>query len=56
MEAKTVYFENTGEENTERTLHLAKQRAQELNIKTILVASTSGNTGAKRYQFFQDSM
>jgi len=47
MEAKIVYFENTGKENTEETLHVAKQRAEELGIKTIVVASTSGNTAVK---------
>ena len=47
MEAKIVYFENTGKENTEETLHIAKQRAEELGIKTIVVASISGNTAVK---------
>jgi len=47
MELKTTYFENTGEENTEETLRIVKQRAEELGIKTVVVASTRGDTAAK---------
>lgn len=53
MEAKIVYFENPGEENTEEVLRIAKQRAEELGIKTILVASTSGNTAVKAMEAFK---
>ena len=47
METKTTYFENTGEDNTDEVLHIVKQRAEELGIKTIIVASTRGNTAVK---------
>ncbi|MFC1971756.1 pyruvate kinase alpha/beta domain-containing protein [Chloroflexota bacterium] len=47
MEVKITYFEKPGDENTEATLALARKRAEELGIKTILVASTSGKTGAR---------
>jgi len=47
MEAKTVYFENPGSENTEEVLRIAKQRAETLGIKTILVASTKGDTAVR---------
>ena len=47
MEVKTVYFDNTGEENTDEVLRIAKQRAGELGIKTILVASSRGDTAVK---------
>lgn len=47
MEAKTTYFEKPGVENTDAVLALVKQRAKELGIKTILVASTSGKTAVK---------
>ena len=47
MEAKTVYFENPGRENTEEVLRIVKRRAEELGIKTILVASTKGNTAVQ---------
>ncbi len=47
MESKIVYFENTGPENTDETLRIAKQRAEELGIKTVLIASTRGGTAVK---------
>ena len=47
MEAKTVYFEKAGVENTDAVLALARQRARELGLKTVLVASTSGNTAVR---------
>jgi hypothetical protein len=52
MEVKTVYFENTGRKNTEEVLRIARQRAEELGIKTILVASTSGDTAVKAIKVF----
>jgi len=48
-----TYFEKPGKENTERTLDLAKKRAEELGIKTILVASTRGETGVKACETFR---
>jgi hypothetical protein len=51
---KTVYFENPGPENTKETLKLAKKRVKELGIKNILVATTSGETGAKASKLFKD--
>ncbi len=54
MEQKTVYFEKPGgEENTVQTLALAKARAAALGIKTIVVATTEGKTGAKAVDVFQ---
>jgi hypothetical protein len=53
MEAKIVYFEKTGGENTETVLALARQRAEELGIKTILVASTTGKTAVKAMDAFK---
>jgi len=48
-----TYFEKPGEENTQRTFDLAKRRAEELGIKTILVASTRGETGVRACEVFQ---
>ena len=53
MEVKTVYFENPGSENTDEVLGIAKQRAQELGIKTIVLASTGGDTAVKAMAAFQ---
>ena len=47
MELKTVYFKKPGVENTDEALRIAKQRAEELGIKTILVASHTGYTAVK---------
>jgi hypothetical protein len=52
MESKTLYFENREKENTEQTFTAAKQRAQELGIKTFVVASTSGRTGVQAMNVF----
>jgi len=40
-----VYFEKPGEENTHRTLEVSAQRAQKLDIRDIVIATTSGKTG-----------
>ncbi len=47
MELKTTYFENPGKENTKEVLRIVRQRAEELGIKTIVIASTGGDTAAK---------
>jgi len=53
MELKTVYFEKPGgEENTAKTLALAKARAGELGIKKVVVASTVGDTAVKAVKVF----
>ena len=48
-----IYFDKPGEANTERTLEIARARAEELSIGTILVATTSGATGARAGQVFE---
>lgn len=50
---KTVYFEEPGAKNTEETLMLAKNRADELKINDIVVASTTGNTGIRASELFK---
>ncbi|MHA2402445.1 MAG: pyruvate kinase alpha/beta domain-containing protein [Candidatus Kariarchaeaceae archaeon] len=47
MQAETVYFEKPGRENTEKVLRLVKQRADNLDIKTVVVASTTGDTAVQ---------
>ncbi|MBC8447696.1 MAG: hypothetical protein H8D78_08105 [Chloroflexi bacterium] len=53
VQVTAAYFEKPGKENTQRTFELAKKRAEELGIKTILVASTRGETGAKACEAFR---
>lgn len=47
MELKTVYFEQPGKDNTDTVLNLVNQRIRELGIKTVVVASTTGETAVK---------
>jgi len=49
---KIFYFEKPGEDNTLDAARFAIERAKELKIKTIVVASTSGKTA----QIFFDAM
>jgi len=53
MESRTVYFEKPGVENTAETLRVVSQRAKELGIKTVVVASTSGDTAVKAMDVLQ---
>jgi len=54
MPEKTItYYEEPGEANTETTLLLAKDRAESLGIRNIVVASTTGRTGARASQVFK---
>ncbi len=48
----TVYFEKPGPANLVQTLKLAKNRADQLGIKDILVATTTGATGAAAAEVF----
>ena len=47
IEKKIVYFEKPGRQNTEATLRLAFERAEELGIDYVVVASTTGETALK---------
>ncbi|MEE8414451.1 MAG: pyruvate kinase alpha/beta domain-containing protein [Dehalococcoidales bacterium] len=53
MELKTVYFEKPGEDNTDESFGIAKARAKELGIKTVIVASTRGNSAVKAVDAFK---
>ncbi|MBI2851652.1 MAG: hypothetical protein HYX84_00905 [Chloroflexi bacterium] len=52
MEVTTTYFETPGKANTEETLRIARKRAEELGIKTVLVSSTGGDTAAMATDVF----
>lgn len=51
-EGRVVYFASPGQVNTAEALAIARKRAQELGIKTIVVASTIGDTGVKATEAF----
>ena len=48
------YFDKPGPQNTEKTIEIAKKCAKELNIKYIVVATSSGETGIKVAEAFKD--
>lgn len=47
MDAAIRYFEQAGRDNTEETLRLAIEAAQEKGLSTIVLASTTGDTATK---------
>jgi hypothetical protein len=49
---ETLYFEQPGPQNTEHTMEAARRRAGQLGVRTVLVASTTGETGAKAVEVF----
>ena len=52
MERTTVYFEGLGPENTDATLALVCRRAEELGVKKIILASTTGATARTALELF----
>jgi len=52
MDCQTVYHEKPGPGNTGETLRIAEEWSRRLGIQTVLVASTSGDTGVKAVNRF----
>lgn len=50
----TTYFVQGGPANTDETLRLVAKRAQALSIRTVLVATTSGDTGLRAVEQMPD--
>mgnify|MGYP003876881729 CR=1 FL=1 len=50
---EVTYFSQPGPQNTDEVLRLARKRAEELGIRDIVVASTSGETGVKASEVFK---
>lgn len=53
IEVKAVYFEKPGRVNTDEVLRIARKRAEDLGIKTIVVASTTGTTAVRAVEVFR---
>ncbi len=53
IERKIVYFEKPGKQNTEQTLKLAIERCEELGIKYLVVASSTGETAKKALEMLK---
>jgi hypothetical protein len=49
-----TYFSTHGPNNTGKTLSLAKERADSLGLRTVLVASTTGETGLAAARLFKN--
>jgi hypothetical protein len=52
-ERKVAYFREAGKQNLDALLKLVKEYVQKENIKDIVVASTTGETGAKASKAFK---
>ena len=50
-----MYFDKPGKDNTDLTLKLAAERANELAIDEVVVASSTGKTAFKAMEVFQGS-
>ena len=55
MQDSIVYFEESKPENMNIVLNLVKKKAQEREVKHIVVASTRGETGVKAVEAFKDT-
>lgn len=53
-EDKTIYFSKREAASLDKTLERVKERAEKLGIMSIVVASTSGETGLKVSEMFKD--
>jgi len=53
IEKKVVYFMSAGEQNTDALLGFVKEYVEKDGIKDIVVASTTGETGAKASRIFK---
>ena len=52
---ETVYFEEGGPEHTRATLEASVRAAQQLGVGTLVVASTTGDTGVKAAELCRDA-
>lgn len=50
---KVTYFDAPGPENSDEVFKAAKERAEELGIRDIVVASTRGDSGVKAVEVFK---
>jgi len=53
VERKAVYFKEAGKQNTDALLRLVKEYLEKANIKDVVVASTTGETGIKASRIFK---
>ena len=56
MERTVTYFETLDPENTDITFRLARGRVQDLGIRKIVIASTTGATAKKAMEYFKNDV
>jgi hypothetical protein len=54
MKTDITYFEKPGKENTKAVMEIVKQKAEEKDIKTIVVASYHGFTAEQAVRYLKD--
>jgi len=52
MKSEITYFDKAGEDNTEATLRLARERLDKGGIEAVLIASSTGKTALKAAEVF----
>jgi hypothetical protein len=53
VERKVIYFNEAGKQNTDALLRIVKEYVEKEGIRDIVVASTTGETGAKASKIFK---
>ena len=53
VQRKTIYFSEAGEQNTDAVLKFVKEYIEKEDIEDIIVASTTGKTGARAAETFK---
>jgi len=54
IERNTVYFDTPGEQNTDALLEAVKKYVEKEDLQDIVVATTTGRTGAKAAEMFRN--
>jgi hypothetical protein len=55
IEKKIYYFLKPGEDNTDKAIECAKERAKELGIRYVVTASSTGTTRLKVIRSIKDA-
>ncbi|MFX1456869.1 MAG: hypothetical protein ACFFDB_15955 [Promethearchaeota archaeon] len=56
LKLEVTYFEQGGSQHTQRALEIAKKYADQLGIKDIIMASTTGTTAEKSVEIFDPTL
>ncbi|MFW9897183.1 MAG: hypothetical protein ACFFD7_15375, partial [Candidatus Thorarchaeota archaeon] len=56
LKLEVTYFEQGGPQHTQKALEIAKKYADQLGIKDIIMASTTGTTAEKSAEIFNPAL